>query len=386
VRTQIWIKGATNPEQVRERAKQDPTFRHCLLEFISNVVTESMPTRAVDEADPTPGHRVFQPLLHPDHPHFCEGMAIDIYDLANSRQMHSVNHTPTCFKYSAKKRKGRRFHFPRALVPITSFDPATGVIQLRRDHEWLNGFNEWILMVTRSNHDCQFLLSKHWHHVLAAVHYVIKYISKPEASLHSRLTIAAAIRRALQSSSTSDIVKTMLLKTYNKLDSHREVSIPEAISHLLQFPDHFTDAVFQNVHTTRLLEYLRPSRPSRRTVTTAPALSVQHDDTLHPSEARQGDVDPLDAEVVVVDKRYRMLSAFEDYACRGDALQGYCLYDYHSPVYKKAGRTSGLIFAARHPQHATYRQFLRAGPPAIPIGRLYCIEVYAGRRLVIICV
>ena len=112
-------------------------------------------------------------------------------------------------------------------------------------------------MVTRSNHDCQFLLSKH--HILAAIHYVMKYISKPEASLHSTLTIAAAVRRALQSSSTSDIAKTMLLKTYNKLDRHTGVGIPEAIAHLLQFPDHFTDSVFQNVHTTRRLECLRPS-------------------------------------------------------------------------------------------------------------------------------
>ena len=171
MRTQIWIKGATSPEQVREKAKQDPTFRCRLLDFISNIVTESMPTKAVDEANPTPGHRVFQPLLPPDHPYFHEAMAVDVYDLANSRQMHSVNHTPTCFKYSTKKTKtGCRFHFPRALAPITSFDPATGVIQLRRDHEWLNGFNKWILMVVRSNHDCQFLLSKH--HVLAVIHYV----------------------------------------------------------------------------------------------------------------------------------------------------------------------------------------------------------------------
>src|SRR5579859_5179523 len=222
-------------------------------------------------------------------------------------------------------------------------------------------------MVTRSNHDCQFLLSKH--HVLASIHYVIKYISKPEASLHSRLTIAAAIRRALQSSSTSDIAKTMLLKTYNKLDSHREVGIPEAISHLLQFPDHFTDAVFQNLHTTRLLEHLRPSR---RTVTTQP------DDRLLSPEDRQGDDNPFDAQVVV-DKRYRMLSAFEDYACRGDALDGYCLYDYHSLVYKKAGRTGGLIFASRHPQHTTYRQFLRAGRPAIPtlLGKLLFLTPHA---------
>jgi hypothetical protein len=51
----------------------------------------------------------------------------------------------------------------------------------------------------------------------------MKYITKPEASLHSKLTVAAAIRKMMSENpepdSSADIARRMLLKTYNKLDS-----------------------------------------------------------------------------------------------------------------------------------------------------------------------
>ena len=88
----------------------------------------------------------------------------------------------------------------------------------------------------------------------------MKYISKPEAALHSKLTVAAAIRKTMATSpepgSSADIAKKMLLKLNNKLDSLREIGVPEAISHLLKFPDHYTDAHFVNIHTTHLLRYM----------------------------------------------------------------------------------------------------------------------------------
>ena len=112
--------------------------------------------------------------------------------------------------------------------------------------------------MTRGNHDVQFLFTKN--HALAIVYYIMKYISKPEAALHSKLTVCAAMRKTISTSpqpdSDSYIAKMMLLKTYNKLDSLREVGVPEAISHLLKFPDHYTDATFVNIHTTHILRYM----------------------------------------------------------------------------------------------------------------------------------
>jgi len=90
-------------------------------------------------------------------------------------------------------------------------------------------------------------------HIWSVVHYVMKYISKPEDSLHSKLAIAAATRKSLDGPNVDrttdfDLGKSMLIKTYNKLDSHREVGLPEIISHLLDFPDHYTSAAFRKLH------------------------------------------------------------------------------------------------------------------------------------------
>jgi hypothetical protein len=111
----------------------------------------------------------------------------------------------------------------------------------------------------RGNHDIQFLFTKK--HTLSIVYYIMKYITKPEASLHSKLTVAAAVRKTMsqdpEPNSSADIARRMLLKTYNKLDSLREVGVPEAISYLLKFPDHYTDAKFVTIHTNHLLWYMQ---------------------------------------------------------------------------------------------------------------------------------
>src|SRR5205814_8456367 len=109
----------------------------------------------------------------------------------------------------------------------------------------------------RMNHDCQYLFTQI--HALAIIYYTMKYISKAEENAHSKLTIAATVARALATSKRDgrDEGKSMLIKTYNRLSSHREVGIPEALSHLLDYPNALTDAIFQSVHTTHLLNHSR---------------------------------------------------------------------------------------------------------------------------------
>jgi hypothetical protein len=125
----------------------------------------------------------------------------------------------------------------------------------KRDNEWLNGFNKWFSLMLRSNHDCQYLFTKN--QTLAVIYYIMKYISKQESSLHSKLTIAAAVRKAMDPSSTaSDAAKSLLIKIYNKISSHREVSIPEMIAHMLGYPERFTSGIFENINTTHLIVYM----------------------------------------------------------------------------------------------------------------------------------
>src|SRR5579859_1251845 len=177
---------------MRDRAKRDSDFRSRLLSYISAILLESLPIQTLDEQGLGTGSRAFKPFISPDSPYFADEMALDLYDLVLARNMHSSHHFPTCFKYNHNK---CRMRFPRKIVPETRMDLETGLIEVQRDHAWVNAYNPWIMMMMRSNHDCQFLFSQI--HSLAIIHYVMKYITKREQALHAKLTIAAAVRKEI---------------------------------------------------------------------------------------------------------------------------------------------------------------------------------------------
>jgi len=119
----------------------------------------------------------------------------------------------------------------------------------------MNGYNPCITLMLQANHDCKFLFSQIY--ALTIIHYVMKYISKPEHAIHSKLTIAVAVKKELDDNTTastgSRTGKQMLSKVYNRLDNHRKIGLPDAISHLCSFPDHYTSATFVNINTKTLL-------------------------------------------------------------------------------------------------------------------------------------
>ena len=289
------------------------------------------------------GDLVFSPLPDANAVDFDNQMRTEIADIVRSRQMHSRNHTPSCFKYGTGT---CRLRFPRQTYDVSHMDPTNGVINIKRDDAWLNAFNPWLSLVLRSNHDVQFLLTKN--HALAIMYYVVKYISKSEQKLHSKLAIAAAIRSAqmLDTPSNTSIGKQMIQKVYNKIESHREVGLPEAISHLLTFPDNYTGDVFTNINTTHLLKYFKATYAAD----IAPPVLVNPD---------------IDSHIIVEDAKFKILNIFDDYRHRGSELARYCMYDYSS-IYYKAKGLQGVPFSSAHPQSSTYSQISRLQPFATP--------------------
>ena len=369
---QLWLKGTTSPMEIREKAKADPDFQNRLLKFITHVASETLPVQppvsVSMEEEFQQGSRAFQPLLNPDYPHFDDHMEIDVYDIVTQRNMHNQNHTLTCFKYGQRYGQKRcRARFPRKLIASTQMDPETGVIEIERDNEWLNGYNKWFSLMTHANHDCQFLFTKD--HALSIIYYIMKYISKPEAALHTKLTIAAAVRDAIHNNlnknrmSDVDITKSFLIKTYNKLDTQREVGVPEAISHLLNISDHYTEGVFERLHTSHLLQYVKQFDHHE----------LEADQDQLSSENEQDGM--LDSQLIVNNKSYAVISPFDDYAYRGLHLKNLCLYDYCSMVYKSRGK-GGIGFTSEHPQHKSHQQFVRQESYAIPnlLGRLLFVS------------
>ena len=178
-------------------------------------------------------------------------------------------------------------------------DPETGLIQLKCDDAWLNGYNPWIMLMLRANHDCKFLFSQIY--ALAIIHYVMKYISKPEQATHAKLTIAAAVRKDLsdtvnETTSPTNPGKRMLSKVYNRLDSHREVGIPEAISHLCGFPDHYTSASFVNLNTKTVLYHVH--RRHDRNVASMQMHPTDDDDDIDENNNDTSSAEVFDSEIL----------------------------------------------------------------------------------------
>ena len=65
------------------------------------------------------------------------------------------------------------------------------MVQVKRNNQWLNPYNRWLTIITRTNHDVRFLFTAAY--ALAAIYYIMKYMSKAELSNFAKLTIASAL-------------------------------------------------------------------------------------------------------------------------------------------------------------------------------------------------
>jgi hypothetical protein len=190
--------------------------------------------------------------------------------------------------------------------------------------------------------------------------YIMKYISKPEDSLHLQLAIAAVVRKDMKVANMNgavdfDLEKSFLVKTYNKLISHREVGLPEMISHLLDLPNHYTSASFRKVHTTQLLKYMTQAYdgdPSNHPTTVPDYSELENDPRSLDAPVSNHNLPNVDSplehalqsEIVVSKGQFVLISKFDDYALRGDDLAECCLYDYSSLFYKKKAQSDGFVF------------------------------------------
>ena len=118
----------------------------------------------------------------------------------------------------------------------------------------------------------------------------------------------------------------MVLKASNKID--REVGIPEAISHLMHLPDHFTGSTFVNIHTTRLLHHVWhmheistfwPRQLDISGDNEDEASHVSQVDDMHVNDNEQEN----DANIMMGYHGFTLVPIFDDYAYRGEGLKDY---------------------------------------------------------------
>jgi hypothetical protein len=100
----------------------------------------------------------------------------DSKNIAVATQLH--HHTWTC------RKKGTRCRFGfdgqgKPIVPVTTIDSETGVIELRRHNAKVNNHNPLIAAVTRSNHDLKLTFLSGYKS-LQSMYYMTTYVAKFE--------------------------------------------------------------------------------------------------------------------------------------------------------------------------------------------------------------
>ncbi|CAF0937589.1 unnamed protein product [Rotaria sordida] len=214
------------------------------------------------------------PTPNPSSPNFATRFRADVVQLVETDNKHK--HTGTCYKYSNPKQGDKkicRLRMPRKLVPVSTIDPDTGHISMRRSDPWINNFNEYLIAACRSNMDIKFIWSGS--DAKALVYYITDYVTKMSLSFHDTFALVqksiTSLQNSLQQTSNESAIeksRKLVLRCYNTLASQQELSGVQVASYLMNWDDHYTTHKFQGlflIQTERFLQtQLNETRAERK--------------------------------------------------------------------------------------------------------------------------
>ena len=252
----IWIEGALNPNEIREKVIQDRQWGLRLLEYLDDTITNVVP------ADPVPDEQ--GPFDNKD-PCTLRGADLEVEDVssrlaARMKDVHRLaervqrhRHTNTCYKhYRPGQARTCRFDLKEENFRAEScIDPDTGKVCLRCLDGLVNNFNMTMLEAVRCNMDIQFIGSGE--SAKAMIYYITDYITKSQLKTH---VAYAALQLAIKKCELVDDIdddftvksKRLLQKCAYALISHQEMSAQQVATYLMQFEDHFKSHDFNNLY------------------------------------------------------------------------------------------------------------------------------------------
>ena len=202
------------------------------------------------------------PTPKPTMPNFVLDFKKDIVELVNSCNIH--HHTMTCYKYWKKHGTPMcRMRMPRRIEYVSSINIDSGEIKLKRLHETINNFNEYIITACRSNMDIKYIFSGS--DAKALVYYITDYVTKSSLSFHDTFSLVLKAVQSLEKHKPSidtainaeEKSRKLVLRCYNTLASQQELSSVQVVSYLMGWPDHYTTHEFANLFLIGIENYIQ---------------------------------------------------------------------------------------------------------------------------------
>lgn len=204
------------------------------------------------------------PTPKPSLPNFALNFKRDVVKLVTNNNIHT--HTTTCYKYSKKQNNPVcRMRMPRKIEHTSSIDIESGEIRLKRLHETINNFNEYIITACRSNMDIKYIFSGS--DAKALVYYITDYVTKSNLSFHDTFSLVLKAVQSLEkhklpdnnNMSAEEKSRRLVLRCYNTLASQQELSSSQVASYIMGWSDHYTTHEFANLFLIGIENYLQAS-------------------------------------------------------------------------------------------------------------------------------
>ena len=151
---------------------------------------------------------------------------------------------------------------PRKLVPMSTIDPDTGHISMRRSDPWINNFHEYLIAACRSNMDIRFIWSGS--DAKALVYYITDYVTKTSLFFHDTFTLVqksiASFNNSLPQSNTESAIeksRKLVVRCYSSLASQQELPGVQVASYLMNWDDHYTTHKFRGLYLIQTERYLQ---------------------------------------------------------------------------------------------------------------------------------
>lgn len=362
------------------------------------------------------------PTPDPSSPNFLALFCADSIRLVEASNIHK--HSDTCYKYwktRHSEKKTCRMRMPRQLGPMSTIDPDTSCISMKRSDPWINHFNDYLIAAVRSNIDIKFIRSGS--DAKALVHHVTDYVTKMDLSFHDTLSLVqnsiASMSDASNQNDTSNVIeksRKLILRCYNTLASQQELSGVQVASYLMNWDDHYTSHRFQGVFLIQIERHLQSKLNELRSKNN---IQIELENGLYflcikivrvvnieyfclgleqHNISDDGDIDKdspneeqFNIQLSETEDQYILINTRVDNQYRSDVLDKLCLYDFFSMLYKKkmnAGDKKYLLqvvetnkdtsnrrgrpvskryrFQKEHPQTTTYL-LIEHSEPQVPV-------------------
>lgn len=267
----IWIKNHPSPQRMRDMMVSDDTYQQRMFTWLESLIKcEPLgTTTAIHASSPALGRRPrhtdrsnYQhpgvrrlPMAETTLPaDFEEQYGDMVNDLVSHFNWHE--HTGTCWKYLRRNQlrtdANCRMRMDGSIHPITTIEPETQSIQLRRLHPWIASYNDLVIFLVQANMDIKHIGSGEG--AKALIYYITDYITK--ASIPAHLGLAAlmyAINRTdvkyhgLQRWTPREKTGALTILV-NSMISRIEISHAQVMSELIGGGNHYTGDRYRMLH------------------------------------------------------------------------------------------------------------------------------------------